>query len=95
MKVLHAHLVNEIAQPVDIDRNLLVINRSNPIFFDLNQVIFTARKLLSTMKVVPMSNDTEFKEVFNGWYFGGGLVVLLALPLMHILAGWYVFFFSN
>jgi hypothetical protein len=42
-----------------------------------------------------MSNDTEFKEVFNGWYFLGGLVVLLALPLMHILAGWYVFFFSN
>jgi len=47
------------------------------------------------MKVVPMSNDTEFKEVFNGWYFLGVLGVLLALPLMHILAGWYVFFFSN
>ena len=93
--MLHTHLVNEIVQLVDIDRNLLVINTSNPVFFDLNQVIFTALKLLSTMKVVPMSNDTEFKEVFNGWYFLGVLGVLLALPLMHILAGWYVFFFSN
>ena len=93
--MLYTHLVNQIVQPVDIDRNLLVINTSKPVFFDLNQVIFTAIKLLSTIKVVPMSNDTEFKEVFNGWYFLGVLVILLAFPLMHILAGWYVFFFSN
>lgn len=42
-----------------------------------------------------MSDDTEFKEVFNPWYFLGILVTLLVFPLMHILAGWYVFFFSN
>ena len=42
-----------------------------------------------------MSNDTEFKEVFNGWYLLAILVTLLALPLMHIISGWYVLFFSN
>lgn len=33
-----------------------------------------------------MSNDTEFKEVFNWWYFGGILVALVAFPLLHILS---------
>jgi hypothetical protein len=42
-----------------------------------------------------MSNDTEFKEAFNGWYLLVILGTLLALPLMHIVSGWYVFFFSN
>ncbi|MFT5278370.1 MAG: hypothetical protein ACI8VI_002015 [Granulosicoccus sp.] len=42
-----------------------------------------------------MGDETDFKEVFNGWYFIAILVVLVALPLMHILAGWYVFFFSK
>ncbi|WP_395341523.1 hypothetical protein PN836_019460 [Ningiella sp. W23] len=42
-----------------------------------------------------MSEDKEFKEVFNWWYFFGIVGALAIFPLMHILAGWYVFFFSN
>lgn len=42
-----------------------------------------------------MGDNTEFKEVFNWWYFLGILGVLLVFPLLHILAGWYVFFFSH
>jgi hypothetical protein len=42
-----------------------------------------------------MSDDTEFKEVFNWWYFFGIVGALIALPLLHIIAGWYVFFFSK
>lgn len=33
-----------------------------------------------------MSNDAEFKELFNWWYFLGILVALVAFPLLHILA---------
>jgi len=35
---------------------------------------------------ISMGNDTEFKEVFNWWYFFGILAALLAFPLLHILA---------
>jgi len=42
-----------------------------------------------------MGEDTEFKEAFNGWYLLIILAVLLAFPLLHVLAGWYVFFFSR
>lgn len=41
-----------------------------------------------------MGDHTQFKEGFNGWYFIGILAVLVTLPLMHIVVGWYVFFFS-
>ncbi|MFT6270164.1 MAG: hypothetical protein ACJAVV_002993 [Alphaproteobacteria bacterium] len=42
-----------------------------------------------------MGDNTEFKEVFNWWYLFGIVGVLVAFPLLHILAGWYVFFFSK
>ncbi|WP_284731244.1 hypothetical protein [Glaciecola sp. XM2] len=42
-----------------------------------------------------MANDKGFKEVFNWWYFLGIVLALVSFPLVHILAGWYVFFFSN
>lgn len=42
-----------------------------------------------------MGDNAEFKEVFNWWYFLGIVAALVAFPLLHILAGWYVFFFSN
>jgi hypothetical protein len=42
-----------------------------------------------------MSDDKAFKEVFNWWYFLGIVLALVAFPLLHILAGWYVFFFQN
>lgn len=42
-----------------------------------------------------MGDNTEFKDVFNWWYFLAILGALLAFPLLHILAGWYVFFFSH
>lgn len=42
-----------------------------------------------------MGDSKEFKEVFNVWYFFGILAALVAFPLLHILAGWWVFFFSN
>jgi hypothetical protein len=40
-----------------------------------------------------MSDDTEFREVFNGWYAIGIVGALVAFSLMHVIAGWYVFFF--
>ncbi|MFW8589172.1 hypothetical protein ACOI22_00025 [Glaciecola sp. 2405UD65-10] len=33
-----------------------------------------------------MGSDTEFKEVFNWWYFFGILAALAAFPLLHIIA---------
>lgn len=42
-----------------------------------------------------MSESGSFKEVFNWWYFFGILLALLAFPLMHIIAGIYVFMISN
>lgn len=42
-----------------------------------------------------MADNSDFKEVYNGWYFLGALGVLLVLPLMHILAGVYQFVLSN
>nr|WP_277750979.1 hypothetical protein [Ningiella ruwaisensis] len=42
-----------------------------------------------------MANNEEHKEAFNWWYFFGIVGALVAFPLLHILAGWYVFFFSH
>ncbi|GEM_PF-254302 len=42
-----------------------------------------------------MSDDGNFKEAFNWWYVLGILLALLAFPLMHIVAGVYVFILSN
>jgi hypothetical protein len=33
-----------------------------------------------------MVEKTEFKEVFNWWYFFGIVVALVAFPLSHIIA---------
>jgi hypothetical protein len=41
-----------------------------------------------------MSDDTEFKEVFNWWYFFAIVVTLVAFPLLHIVA-WAVKMFLN
>lgn len=32
------------------------------------------------------SDNTEFKEVFNWWYFFGIVCALVAFPLLHIIA---------
>ncbi|MFT4653940.1 MAG: hypothetical protein ACJA0G_001812 [Kangiellaceae bacterium] len=32
-----------------------------------------------------MSDNTEFKEVFNWWYFFGIVGILVAFPLLHIV----------
>jgi hypothetical protein len=42
-----------------------------------------------------MASNSDFKEVYNWWYFLAALGVLLLFPLMHIGLGWYVFFFSR
>ncbi|MDM7860246.1 hypothetical protein QTP81_06535 [Alteromonas sp. ASW11-36] len=42
-----------------------------------------------------MADNSEFKEVYNWWYFLAALGTLVALPLMHIVLGWIVFFFSH
>ena len=42
-----------------------------------------------------MADDGEFNEAFNWWYFLGIVLALLAFPLMHIVAGIYVFLVSN
>lgn len=42
-----------------------------------------------------MGDGTEFKEAFNWWYVLAILGALVAFPLLHVLAGWYVFFFSH
>lgn len=33
-----------------------------------------------------MGDQSEFKEVFNWWYFFGIVGALVAFPLLHILA---------
>lgn len=38
-----------------------------------------------------MHQDNELKDPFNWGYFIAVLVVLLALPLMHVILGWLVF----
>ncbi|MGQ8366857.1 hypothetical protein [Glaciecola sp. 1036] len=42
-----------------------------------------------------MADHGNFKEAFNWWYFLGILLALLAFPLMHIVAGIWVFFLSK
>ncbi|MFC4701739.1 hypothetical protein ACFO4O_16425 [Glaciecola siphonariae] len=42
-----------------------------------------------------MADNEDFKEVFNWWYLLVIVLALVAFPMLHILAGWYVFFFSN
>jgi len=42
-----------------------------------------------------MAENEDFKETFNWWYVLAILGALLAFPLMHVIAGWYVFFFSS
>lgn len=39
-----------------------------------------------------MGESQEFKEVYNVGYFFAALVTLLALPLMHIIIGWFAFY---
>lgn len=42
-----------------------------------------------------MADNEKFKEEFNWWYLIAIVITLVAFPLMHILGGWYVYFFSN
>lgn len=42
-----------------------------------------------------MADNSEFKEVYNWQYFFLALGVLVMIPLMHIVLGWYVFYFSH
>lgn len=65
---------------------ILLVNPKSAIFFDLDQVLCAPRLSFIKVKGVTMGSDTEFKEVFNWWYFLGILIALLAFPLLHILA---------
>jgi hypothetical protein len=38
-----------------------------------------------------MADNGNFKEVYNVWYFLAAVGVLLALPLMHVILGWFTF----
>lgn len=40
-----------------------------------------------------MDNE-ELRDPFNFSYLLAALVVLLALPLMHIIIGWKIFYFN-
>ncbi|WP_281358651.1 hypothetical protein [Alteromonas ponticola] len=40
-----------------------------------------------------MADNIKFNEPFNWWYFFAIIAVLVALPLMHIIAGWFTFWF--
>jgi hypothetical protein len=42
-----------------------------------------------------MSNEENFKDPFNMVYFLAALGVLVAMPLLNVLCGWYVFYFSK
>lgn len=61
--------------------------------FDLNRVVFGALFFKNRWAIV--ADNEEFKEKFNWWYMLGIVLALVAFPLLHILSGWYVFFFSN
>jgi hypothetical protein len=39
-----------------------------------------------------MQNDVNSHDPFNWGYLIAALVILLALPLMHVILGWTVFF---
>ena len=38
-----------------------------------------------------MADNSEFKEVYNKWYFLGAVVALLAFPLLPTICGWFTF----
>ncbi|WP_257721080.1 hypothetical protein [Lacimicrobium alkaliphilum] len=40
-----------------------------------------------------MHQDNEFKDPFNMKYLLAALVVLLALPLLHVILAWGVYYF--
>ena len=42
-----------------------------------------------------MSNDENFKDPFNIYYLLAAAGVLVAMPLLNVLGGWYVFYFSK
>ncbi len=42
-----------------------------------------------------MSSDTNFKDPFNVWYFLAAIGILVALPLLNVICGWFVFYFSK
>lgn len=39
-----------------------------------------------------MQDDSQFKDPFNWGYVFAAVGVLLALPLMHVILGWFVFY---
>lgn len=39
-----------------------------------------------------MGDTQEFKEVYNVRYFLASVAILLGLPLMHIVIGWFAFY---
>ena len=39
-----------------------------------------------------MSDNTDFKDPFNVWNFLAALGVLLAMPLLNAIVGWFVFY---
>ena len=42
-----------------------------------------------------MADNSNFKEVYIWWYFFGSIAVLVAFPLMHIIAGWFTFYIGK
>jgi hypothetical protein len=39
-----------------------------------------------------MQNNDVSHDPFNMWYLVAALVTLLALPLMHVILGWFVYY---
>ena len=42
-----------------------------------------------------MSSDSNFKDPFNVWYFLAAVAVLLAMPLLNAICGWFVFYITK
>ncbi|WP_263406973.1 MULTISPECIES: hypothetical protein [Salinimonas] len=40
-----------------------------------------------------MSDDKNFKEPYSGWWFLASVAVLIAISCMHIITGWFTFWF--
>lgn len=38
-----------------------------------------------------MSDDHNFKEPFNIWWLVAILAVFIAMPMINVLAGWFVY----
>lgn len=42
-----------------------------------------------------MSDGSNFKDPFNIWYLLAALGVLMAMPLLNMICGWFVFYITK